>query len=114
MNNKNNPISKVILFSVIFLIIGGVAGYFIGTNNNSKNFNNINLNGPNGDFPQQFDEETISEITSFFNSTQDSQEIKDYCQSNLMYCMEYCRNINPSHEVCNELNASFKGRMPAR
>ena len=55
-------------------------------------------------FPQmQLTDEQIQEVTSFFNSTTDINEIKDYCDSNRMNCFYYCRSINPDHEICSQL-----------
>jgi hypothetical protein len=117
MTDKNKDIGKIIIFSLIFFIIGGIAGYFIGGMGGNAvkgegSFREGGPNFPNGNF--QINDSVKSEITSFFESTSNTEEINNYCQNNLRYCMEYCRNINPSHEICNELNASFRGGMPAR
>jgi hypothetical protein len=112
MVNKNSSVSKIIVFSVIFFIIGGVGGYLIGEHSSKSNFRGENFNFSNDNF--QINESVKSEITSFFDNTQDSEEIDAYCKNNPSYCMEYCRTINPSDIRCEELTANFRGGMPAR
>jgi hypothetical protein len=105
MVEKKNNLVPIIIFSAVFLIIGGVAGYFIGSNHNSRNFNNFpdNFNNTKGNF-QQLDQQTISEITLFFKNAQTTDEINSYCQQNPRYCMEYCRNINPENNICSTMS----------
>jgi hypothetical protein len=118
MNTKNNKINKIIIFSLIFLIIGGIAGYFIGAASFKNNFNREGLpdfsnNMPNNNF--QMNDSVKAEIESFFNSTSDITEINAYCKENPMYCMEYCRTINPSNEACSQLDfGDFGGEIPAK
>jgi uncharacterized protein (UPF0333 family) len=115
MKSEGNALGKIILFSVIFLIVGGVGGYFIGahSSNGNNNFRYGNGNFSNGNF--QLNESVRAEITSFFDNAQNAGEISNYCQANPRYCMEYCRIINPSNEICNTLNITgFRGGMPAR
>jgi hypothetical protein len=106
MEDKKSNMGKIIAFSLIFLIIGGVAGYFIGLKQSPNNFNN-----QRGNF-QQLDEATISQITSFFENAPTSEEVNSYCQQNQRYCIEYCRNINPNNEFCSNISlggAGYKG-----
>jgi hypothetical protein len=112
MADKNKVIKKIIVFSVIFFLIGGVAGYFIGENSSKGNFRRGNTNFPNSNF--QINDSTKLEIEYFFNNTPDTGEINNYCQNNPRYCVEYCRNINPSNEICAELNNSFRGGFPTK
>jgi hypothetical protein len=112
MSDKNKSIGKTIAFSLIFLIIGGVAGYFIGENSSKGNFKQGDMIFPNNG--PKMNDSVKAEITSFFESTSDTEEINNYCQENPMYCMEYCRNINPSDDICEELNANLREGMPAR
>jgi len=51
----------------------------------------------------QLTDEQIDNIKTFFQNTQDLNEIKTYCDTNRMECFYYCRNINPSHEICSQL-----------
>lgn len=51
----------------------------------------------------EINEEIQSEIISFFESTNNLDEIIQYCEDNKMYCMYYCREINPEHNVCDEM-----------
>jgi hypothetical protein len=112
MVNKNSSVSKIIIFSVVFLVIGGVGGYLIGEHSSKSNFRGENFNFPNDNF--QINESVKSEITSFFESTSDTEDINNYCQNNPRYCMEYCRTINPSDTRCEELTANFRGGIPTR
>jgi hypothetical protein len=114
MKDENKVISKIIAFSLIFLIVGGVAGYFVGKNSSKSygNFRGGNADFTNGNF--QVNDSVRAEIASFFDNTQDSGEISTYCQNNFRYCMEYCNIINPSDTRCSELIASFRGGMPTR
>jgi hypothetical protein len=112
MKDGNKAIGKVILFSVIFLIVGGVAGYFIGEHSSRSN-GNFTRGGGNfsyGNF--QINETTRAEITSFFDNSPSADEISNYCQNNPRYCMEYCRVINPSDQICATLNIGFRGGTP--
>lgn len=107
MKNENKAINKIILFSVIFLIVGGVAGYFIG-----EHFARPHFSAINGNF--QINDTVKAEITSFFGSGPTTEQLNSYCQSNPRYCMEYCRSINPSDELCKQiqLNYSYRGGTP--
>lgn len=115
MKSEGNALGKIILFSVIFLIVGGVGGYFIGvhSSNDNNNFRYGNGNFSNGNF--QLNDTVIAEITSFFDNSPTTVEVNDYCQNNPRYCMEYCRTINPSSEICSTLDiGNFRGGMPAK
>jgi hypothetical protein len=115
MKSERNALGKIILFSVIFLIVGGVGGYFIGahSSNGNNNFRYGNGNFSNGNF--QLNDTVIAEITSFFDNSPTTVEVNDYCQNNPRYCMEYCRTINPSSEICSTLDiGNFRGGMPAK
>lgn len=114
MSDKGKVINKIILFSLIFLIVVGVAGYFIGEHSykGKGNFIRGSANFTNGNF--QMNDTVKTEISSFFDNTQDTEQISAYCQNNPGYCIEYCRNINPSSEVCKTLNLSFRGEMPTK
>jgi hypothetical protein len=112
MSDKGKPIIRIIIFSVIFLLIGGIAGYFIGQKTARGNFKGGETNFPNNNF--RLNESVKTEIESFFQGTTSIEEINIYCQKNPMYCMEYCKTINPSSEVCSELDFNIPGGMPAR
>ena len=51
----------------------------------------------------QIDEETKSQILSFFEETSDLDEINSYCEENMMHCGYYCMEINPDYEICNQI-----------
>ena len=94
---KEINIKKVIIISTISLIavILGVSAYFIFGHSIGRDFRGGNF--------QPLNETTKSEIASFFGSSPSSSEIKDYCRNNPMYCMDYCREINPSSEICSQI-----------
>jgi hypothetical protein len=60
-----------------------------------RNFRGGNFQPPN--------EATQNEITSFFTSSPSSLQIEAYCKSNPIYCMYYCRDMNPSDENCKQI-----------
>ncbi len=88
---------------VIGLVFGSIISYIIVNNFHRSNSPFL------GNF--QIDEQAKSGIISFFNSTTDMDKISSYCQENRMNCLYYCRNINPDHEICKNiqmpLNRSF-------
>lgn len=91
-----NKLTKgMIIGLVIGLILGGIAGYIL--------HNNINRNFIQGRGSFQINEAQINEVTSFFESTSDINELRTYCENNRANCFYYCRNINPSHEICKEI-----------
>jgi hypothetical protein len=90
---------SIIIGIVIGLVIGILAGYFLN--------NIINpIRGP-GNF--QINENTKNEITAFFESTTDTNEINSYCEQNRMNCMYYCRSINPNNEICSQITNQTRG-----
>lgn len=99
--NKMDKTTKGIIIGLILgLIIGGTAGYFI------HNRINRNFMPGRGDF--RIDDKTKNDITSFFNSTSDTNEINSYCEQNMANCFYYCRSINPNNEICNEIMNSSR------
>lgn len=84
---------------VIGIVLGGIGGYLV-----ANNIHRIAFPG-RGNF--QIDENTKNQITSFFQGTSDINEIRSYCDQNRMNCFYYCREINPEHEICSEI------QMPA-
>jgi hypothetical protein len=94
----DKKISWLIIGLAIGLILGGAAGYIIKGNIPRNNFGRNNF---------QIDENTKSDIISFFDNTSDMNEITEYCDENRFYCMYYCREINPEHEICSTI------QMPA-
>lgn len=95
------PTTWLIIGLIMGLVIGGAAGYFIS--NNLHRFNFL------GRGSLQIDDKTKNEITSFFESTSDINTINSYCAQNRMNCLYYCRNINPNHEICQNL-MNYTGR----
>jgi len=103
---KSNLTKGLIIGLIIGLILGGLAGYLI-----SNNFHKNNFSG-RGNFQGNFqiDEQTKNDIVSFFDSTNDTNEINSYCEQNRMYCAYYCRSINPDNGACkNLMNATMGG-----
>jgi len=95
----DKKINWLIIGLAIGFILGLAAGYIIKSNIPRNNF------AGGGNF--QIDDKTKNEITSFFESTSDINEIISYCGQNRMYCFYYCREINPNHEICSQI------QMPA-
>ncbi len=95
--------NKIIIGLVMGLMIGLVAGYFV-----PHNFSRDGFSERGNEF--QIDDETKNSIISFFDSTEDTNEISDYCDANRMYCTYYCKDINPEHEICKTLQ-EFPGGM---
>ena len=55
--------------------------------------------------------EETEEVTAIFESGTDS-EIEAYCQKNMIYCMSYCRDINPEDNHCASMVPSDSGMPP--
>lgn len=98
MENKNKAAVWLITGIIIGLILGGIGGFIISNNLYKRDFRGGNL---------QISEETKNSIISFFESTSDTNEINSYCEQNRNYCFYYCREINPEHEICSQI------QMPA-
>jgi len=85
----------IIIGLIVGLIIGGILGYVL--------HNQINRNFIQGRENPQINEETIKEIENFFESNSDINEIRSYCDNYRVNCFYYCRNINPDHEICSQI-----------
>ncbi|HTY44104.1 MAG TPA: hypothetical protein VMC80_02580 [Patescibacteria group bacterium] len=90
---EKSKIFVVLIFSIVFFIAGGVAGYFIASHHAF----------PRGNFPNIGDA-TKSEITAFFDSNPSQDQVTSYCQQNMAYCFYYCRQVNPNYQYCSQLN----------
>jgi flagellar basal body-associated protein FliL len=97
---KSNKIILVIIFSVIFFIAGGVAGYFFGVSQH-PNFNRNNFT--------QIDDAAKAQVTSVFESAKTIDDINTYCDTtaNKFACMYYCRTISPQNQFCSQINLSY-------
>lgn len=99
---------KLIIGILIGLVIGVIIGYFsYGLINKPNNFSNNRFSGGNN---FQIDENTKQEIISFFDSTEDINEINSYCEENRMNCVYYCGNVNSEHEICSSLERIIGNR----
>ncbi len=87
----------ILIILVIALLASNIFfGYMFFFHKESPNFR--------GNFPQmELTGEQIQSVTSFFESTTNSEEITNYCNNNQMECFYYCRNINSDHEFCSQL-----------
>jgi hypothetical protein len=117
MNTEKSKTKSWIIFFVMALaIIGIIGGYFYSKGNLDRQLgfdqNRKATPGPNDSdgFREQsenfqLDETKIAEIVSFFDSTSDMEEIGEYCsqEDKSMSCFYYCREINPSHEICSQI-----------
>lgn len=107
MPEKKSQNKKIIIFSAIFLLAGGIIGYLIGSNtgriNNPGDFDSSGKDFSGmGNF--QIDETAIAEVTAIFESGTTS-EIETYCQENRMNCAYYCMQVDSENEICSILNA---------
>ena len=99
---KNNKILLIIIFSVIFFIAGGIAGYFIGMSSHHMNSGRNNF--------MQIDSNTQAQVTSVFENAASINDINTYCDTNStdrFACMYYCRTINPQNQFCSQLNLGY-------
>jgi len=94
---KNN--NTLIIIIVVLLVASNLFfGYMFFFHNNRSG------QGFRGNFQQmQLSDSQIQNVTSFFESTTDINEITDYCENNRMECFYYCRQINSNHEYCSQL-----------
>ncbi len=90
--------NKLIIGIIIGLIIGGTIGYF---SHNLISKSTPKMNGK--EF--EIDNQTKSEIMSFFNSSPSDSEVESYCQENRKNCVYYCTEINEEHEICSQIQS---------
>ena len=66
-----------------------------------------------GGFRMNFtlDNKSINEVTDFFGSAQNREEVSEYCTEHRMECGYYCRWINPDNELCSFMPGR-NGTMP--
>ncbi|KYK25041.1 hypothetical protein AYK26_02495 [Euryarchaeota archaeon SM23-78] len=50
-----------------------------------------------------FDNESINQVTDFFENAQSQEEVSEYRAEHMMECGYYCREINPDNELCSFL-----------
>jgi len=117
--NKSGKRQGIIIAVVILaIIIIGVFVYFRGDFvKNDRLDDSGKFNQPNSSerpFNQppnmQLNETQIQEVTSFFDSATDSEEIQKYCQSNRNSCMYYCSQVNQSNEFCSQMQPNREPR----
>jgi len=98
MPKEKSNIAMIVLFSAVFLIAGGVAGFFlhniIAGRTGGRDFGNSNF---------QLSQEQISNVTDFFNSNPDSTQTEAYCSQNRGMCFYYCRQVNPNADYCSQM-----------
>ena len=95
--------NKLIIGIIIGLFIGGIIGYF---SHDLINKSNPKMNA--GEF--EIDDETKSEVISFFDSNPTNEEVEIYCQENRKNCVYYCTEINSEYEICSQIK-SQKGSL---
>lgn len=95
MKNQN----ALLIGVVILLLMGNLFfGYMFFFQKNQFG------SGTRGDFPQmQLTDKQISDVTAFFESTSNTEDIASYCENNRMGCFYYCREINSNHDYCSQL-----------
>jgi hypothetical protein len=87
----------IIIAASIILLAGIIFGalYFSGV------FNHKRFGFPRQNF--QLNESQISDINSFFSNNPSASDVQNYCSTNRGYCFYYCRNLNPTSEICNSI-----------
>ncbi len=84
------------------LVAAGSTSYLIYSHVHSQSrFRQGGGNFSRGGF--SLDNATIAQIENFFDSNPDNQSVQSYCQQNPMYCGYYCVKINPSNDLCSEI-----------
>jgi hypothetical protein len=113
---EGNPKKTIVILTICLgIVIIGTAAYFIYEHSIKRGFRGGNFpDRAEGERNFQPPNETIQqEITSFFESSPSASEIEDYCGTNGMYCMYYCRNMNPNSKICSQImNRSSGGQPP--
>ncbi len=104
MESKNS--SKIIFFSVVFLIVGLIAGYFGGSYLFPLHPNSRSFNGGQG---FQINSSAQSEVASVFTSAQNQSAVDFYCSQNMINCVYYCRNVNPKDQYCSSFMNNSSG-----
>jgi hypothetical protein len=98
MEIKNS--NKIVFFSVVFLIVGLIAGYFGGTYLFPSHSNYKSFNRGQG---FQINSSAQSEVISAFTDAQNQSEVNSYCSQNMINCFYYCRNVSPQNQYCSSL-----------
>jgi hypothetical protein len=91
MNKKVIVIIAVVIIAVVvsalFLVRGGpMRWFFMG-------------NFPRGNFT--LNQSSIDEVSGVFENAQTQEDVTSYCANHRIECGYYCRNVNPSHEMCS-------------
>jgi hypothetical protein len=87
-----------------FIAVGAIiilAIIILGTLYFSGFFNHKRFGFPRQDF--QLNESQINNINSFFSSNPSASDIQNYCSTNRDYCFYYCRNLNPTSDICSSI-----------
>ncbi len=102
-----NQKTILIILVVILITTNVIFGYLVFRNPRQKM----------GDFPKgmamELSQEEIDSITSFFESTDDLNEIEDYCENNRMNCAYYCMNVDSSNEICSQMGPGGDRSFPS-
>lgn len=107
MKEKNRK--SIIIFSIIFLVVGLGSGYILGSNisknkipsgfdnmNGAENFGRLNLS-----------DSVKTNITNFFESSPSNSEVSSYCQENPSYCIYYCSEIDSGNDICDKFGGAM-------
>ncbi|MFA6089696.1 MAG: hypothetical protein WC755_07580 [Candidatus Woesearchaeota archaeon] len=98
-------LTKMLVILVIILIASNIfLGYLIFKKPNKGSFSSFQ--------PTEISDEEKNAVTSFFQSTTDSAEIKTYCEKNKEACFYYCRQIDSTNSACADLMPA-RGQMPS-
>jgi hypothetical protein len=116
---KEKKIKPVIIILSVIVLVGIIFSvlYFTGIFNKHGRFpGNFQpgqmLNGSDmGNF--QLNESQISDINSFFNRNPSASDVQNYCSTNRGYCFYYCRNLNPTSEICSSIMNFSRSGQPS-
>lgn len=87
----------IIVIAIVLLIIGAIVGYLYF----SGFFNHREGKFPGGNI--QLNQAQVYDVTSFFDSNPNQDDINTYCQENRESCFYYCRNINQNNDYCSQM-----------
>jgi hypothetical protein len=57
---------------------------------------------PRGNFT--LNESSMDEVSAVFENDGTQEDVTGYCADHRFECMYYCRNVNPGHEMCSEVD----------
>jgi len=110
MKNKKEKkkVKPLIIILSVIILVGIIFGalYFTGVFNKHGRYpGNFQGRFMNGSQMRNFklNQSQIDEINSFFNNNPSASDVQNYCSANRGSCFYYCRNLNPTSEICSSI-----------